>query len=121
VATPRNRLQLVGGQHRVGARLRHMTGELLLQARHADHEELVDADAQDGEEPQALQERQLRIARLLEHPLEERQRGKLAVDEISWIAQGGLRRVARAQRRGGVHGRAAKDQHKYVSASVTSL
>src|SRR5262249_37727060 len=76
----------------------------LLQAGHADHEELVEAEAEHGEEPQSLEERQLRIARFLQHALEEREGRELAVDEVARVAREGLQRKRPAAHHGcGVH------------------
>ena len=52
-----------------------------LQRRHADHEELVQVRAEDGEELHALEQRHARILRLLEHAPVELEPGQLAVDE----------------------------------------
>jgi hypothetical protein len=45
--------------------------ELLLQARHADHEELVEVRRDDGEELHPLQQRHRGVGRLVEHALVE--------------------------------------------------
>src|SRR5207302_1965358 len=96
VAAARDCLQLLRRRHRVRTGLADMARELLLQPGHADHEELVETDAEDGKEAQPLQKRNLRIARLLQHALDEGERRELAVDEMSRIARHGLRRIARA-------------------------
>jgi len=104
VAPARDGLQLLGWRHRVRTGVGHVPGELLLQPRDADHEEFVEADAQDGEKAEPLQKRELRIARFFEHALEECERRELAVDEMSRITRHGLWRIARVAQRGrGIH------------------
>ena len=53
---------------------------LLLQAADADHEELVEVGAEDGQELEPLQQRHLRVLGLLQHAAVELQPAQLAVD-----------------------------------------
>ena len=105
MAPLRDRLQLLGGRHRVRARLLDMPGKLLLESRDPDHEELVQARAQDTQEAQALEQRDLRIARFLEDPLDEGEVGKLAVDEVARLAQRRVGDCGPAQSGRGIHAR----------------
>ena len=54
VAALRDDSQLLGRSHRVGARLLDAAGDLLLEPRDPDHEELVERRAEDGQEAQPL-------------------------------------------------------------------
>ena len=56
-------------------------GDAALQARHPHHEELVQVGREDREEPGALQQRQRRVLRQLQHPLVERQPAQLPLRE----------------------------------------
>jgi hypothetical protein len=52
-----------------------------LQRCHADHEELVEVRAEDGEELHPFEERHARVLRLLEHAPVELEPRQLAADE----------------------------------------
>jgi hypothetical protein len=54
---------------------------LLLEHGDANHEELVEVGADNGEKLDALEERVAAIARLIEHPLVELQPAELAIDK----------------------------------------
>ena len=72
--------ELLLGRQPVGRDVLAVRPHLLLQDRDANHEELVEVGADDGEELDALEQRVAAIARLVEHPLVERQPAELAVD-----------------------------------------
>src|SRR5262249_1673768 len=87
VGPNRDRRELLAGAHRVRAALLDVPRELLLEARHPDHEELVEVGAGDGEELEPFERRDLRVEPLLEHPLVERQPRQLPVDEEPGVAE----------------------------------
>src|SRR5262249_49159372 len=62
--------------------------DLLLDAADADHEELVEVGLEDGEEFQALQQRNVRALGLLEHAAVELQPAQLTVEIQGWVVQG---------------------------------
>ena len=74
------RLQLFWRRHSVGRRHRNRGEHLLLQARHADLEEVVEVLAEDGQEAHPFEEGQLRILRHRQDPFIEVEPGELAVD-----------------------------------------
>ncbi|MCZ7687712.1 MAG: hypothetical protein M5U28_56810 [Sandaracinaceae bacterium] len=67
--------------HAVGRRLLHVVVDLTEQTGDADHEELVEVPRGDGRELEALEERNVGVARLVEHSLVELQPAQLPVDE----------------------------------------
>ncbi len=71
--------ELLLGRQAVGRDVLAVRAHLLLQHRHANHEELVEVGPDDGEELDALEDRVPAVARLVEHPLVERQPAELAV------------------------------------------
>ena len=75
-----DRLKLLGGGH---ARLTVVDGLLrklqVKQAAHAHHEELLQIGTPDGNELHALEQRNVRIDRLIEHAFVERQPRKLSI------------------------------------------
>ena len=73
-------LQLLAGQHPVRRGVGDAAEVLLLEARHTDHEELVEVRGDDGEELEPFEERHVPVACLLENPLIKLQPGELAVD-----------------------------------------
>ena len=79
--------QHLGRQQAVGRRVGHATGDLLLQARHADHEELVEVGGDDAEELEPLQHRQGGVLGLLEDAGVELEPGELAIEEERWVVQ----------------------------------
>jgi len=101
VAAVRHRRELLAGAQGVGPALLHMTGELLLEAGDADHEEFVEVRAGDGEELQPLQGGDARIEALLEHALVEGQPRELAIDEEARVVEV-LDRRLRERNHGGV-------------------
>jgi hypothetical protein len=100
-------LELLGRRQPVGAGQRHLGAHEALKAGDAHHEELVEVVGGDGEEAQLLEQRMVRVRRLLQHPAIEAQPRQLAVDEalgaLPQVAAGG---VARRQ---GLGGLAARD------------
>ena len=106
VAAGRDGGELLAGAHRVGAALLHVSDQLLLEAGDADHEELVEVGAGDGEELQPLERGNAGIEAFLQHALVERQPGQLAIDEKLRIVEvldgrrsGRLRRRHHGERR----------------------
>ena len=73
----------LGGGQAVHAALDHLALDLLLEAGHAHLEELVQVRADDAEELHPLQQRVLRVERLVEHALVELQPAQFAIDEMS--------------------------------------
>ena len=96
VGTQADGVQLFAGRERVGAGFLHVTGQLRLQSRHADHEEFVEVAAGDCEELQALEDGNGRVAGLLQDALVEGDPGQLPVDEPTGVGQ---RRRSRLRRR----------------------
>ena len=76
--------ELLLGRQSVGRDVLAVRAQLLLQRRDANHEELVEVRADDGEELDALEDRVPPVARLVEHALVERQPAELAVDIERW-------------------------------------
>ena len=72
--------QLLRRGEPVGAALGDGGLELLVQARDADHEELVEVRVEDREELHPLEERPARVERLLEHAPVEREPRDLAIE-----------------------------------------
>ena len=72
--------QLLQRGHAVGRGDRHRGQQLLLEARHAHLEEVVQVLAEDGQEANPLEERKPRISSHAEHPLVEVEPRQLAVD-----------------------------------------
>ena len=72
--------ELLFGRQAIGRDVLAVGAHLLLQHRDANHEELVEVGADDGEKLDAFEERVAAIARLVEHPLVERQPAELAVE-----------------------------------------
>ena len=85
-------LEGVGRAHAVRPDVARLARDLLLDARHADLEKLVEIRAHDPEELHPLEQRLRRILRLLEHAAVELQPAQLAVDEIRVIGKIGPRR-----------------------------
>src|ERR1019366_5719778 len=81
----------LGGREAVVRRLHDLRGELVEEARHADHEELVEVRLADREELQALEERPALVVGLFEHALVESQPGELPVEKRKgrWRRRGG--------------------------------
>ena len=80
---PRSRAhqrELLLGRQPVGRDVLAVGAHLLLQHRHANHEELVEVGPDDGEELDAFEDRVPAVARLVEHPLVEREPAELAVE-----------------------------------------
>ena len=75
-----DRLQLFQRRHSVRRGGRHRRQHLLLEACHADLEEVVEVLAEDGEKPHPFEQGQLRILGHREHPFIEVEPRKLAVD-----------------------------------------
>ena len=73
---------LEGGAVGAGIELAHVAGELLLQAAHPLHEELVEVGVEDGDELQPLQQRVGGVLRLVQHAGVELQPRQLAVEQI---------------------------------------
>ena len=69
----------------------HAGGHAPLEAGDADHVELVEVGGEDRQEPGPLEEREVLVLGLLEHPLVERQPAQLPVGEAA-LGQLGLRR-----------------------------
>ncbi len=90
LARPRadERELLLGGQA-VGRHVLAVGAHLLLQHRHANHEELVEVSPDDGEELDAFEHRVAAVARLVEHALVERQPAELAVQVERWRVERG--------------------------------
>ena len=65
-----------------GVELAHVAGELLLQAPHPLHEELVEVRIEDGDELQPLEQRIGRVLGLVQHAGVELQPRELPVEEI---------------------------------------
>ena len=63
--------------------LDHLALDLLLDARHAHLEELIQVRADDAEELHPLQQRVLRVERLLQHAVIELQPAQFPIDEMS--------------------------------------
>src|SRR3990170_3269931 len=80
--------------------------ELLLQARHADLEELVEVAREDGQEARALEERIAGVGRLVQDAGVEVEPGELAVDERHGRSRSRSRRSARDGGADGGHGAA---------------
>ena len=76
----RMRVEDLGGRQAVGRRPGVAGGDLLLEARHADLEELVEVAGEDGQEAGPLQQRVALVLRLVEDALVELQPRQLAVD-----------------------------------------
>ena len=70
------------GAQIVGAGRRRVHGESVLQAGHANLEELVEVRRRDAEELEALEQRHARVHRLLQHAQIERKLRQLAVDVV---------------------------------------
>jgi hypothetical protein len=81
----RDRRELLRRGQAIGGAQVHIVELLPLEARHADHEELVQIVAADREEAQPFQQRMRRIARFLQHAPVERQPAQFAV-EIALLA-----------------------------------
>ena len=71
--------ELLLWRHPVGDGVRQLRGDLLLQPRDPDHEELVEVGLGDGDEPHPLQERVPLVAGLLQDPVVEPEPRELAV------------------------------------------
>ena len=103
VAARADRGDLLGGRERVQCRLLDVADQLLLEARDTNHEEFVEVRRGDREELEALEDRDLGIAGLFEHPFVEGDPGQLAIDEEPRVVQPlGSRRFDRGYR--GKHG-----------------
>ncbi len=74
-------VQLFGRRQAIGRQHPHPLALLPLQARHARHEELVEIVGRNRQEPQPFQQRMVRVRRLFQHALIERQPGGLAIEE----------------------------------------
>ncbi len=83
VRPPRDLDQLRERPHAVGRGILRLQAvvKLRLEPGDADLEELVEVRRRDRQEPEPLQERIRRVARLLEHTLVEVEPAQLAVDE----------------------------------------
>ena len=68
------------GGHAVGGRGGHAGGDLVLQPRNPDHEELVQVGAEDGQELDAFEQRMPAIVRLFQHAAVELEPAQLAVE-----------------------------------------
>ena len=79
--------QLLGGRHAVGGDIHDTGADLLFQAGHAHHEELIQIGADNREEFDAFQQRVLRIFGFFQHAAEEFQLAQLTVDEQLGIVQ----------------------------------
>ena len=97
-ANPR---QLFDGGQAIRRRARRLRLQLLVQARDANHEKLVQIRAEDGQELQPLEHWPGAIARLIEHALVERKPAELAVEVKLGVGQF-LFVVARFGRHGSV-------------------
>ena len=62
-----------------GMRVGQLGGDLLLETRDPDHEELVEVGLGDGDEPDPLQQGMPLVARLRKYPVVELQPGELPV------------------------------------------
>ena len=74
-------VELLLGREAVIAQLGELLAHLADEARHADHEELVEVVARNRQEAQAFKQRVGGVARLFQHPHVEAQPRDLAVDE----------------------------------------
>ena len=68
--------------HAVDVGMRRVKAHLLLQARHADFEELVEVAARDAQEAQAFEERKRVVVRLCEHAVLEGEERQLSIEEL---------------------------------------
>jgi len=73
--------QLLAGGPVVRRQLADVARQLLLQAAHPLHEELVQVALEDGDELQPFEKRRLRVLRLVEHPGVEVEPRDLAIEE----------------------------------------
>ena len=78
-----DRTESFGRRQTVHRALRQLALDLLLQARHAHLEELIQIRADDAEELHSLQQRVLRVERFLQHPVIELQPAQFPIDEMS--------------------------------------
>jgi hypothetical protein len=72
--------QLLFGRHAIGGTLAQPDGDLLLEARHANLEELIQVGGKNAEEFHPLEERGALVDRLVQHSAVELQPGQLAID-----------------------------------------
>ena len=82
-----DRAQLFGRRQAVLARRGHAGLDLPFQPGDPDHVEFVQIARGNGQEPQALEQRMIRIVRLFHDPLVEGEPGKLPVDEPPGIGR----------------------------------
>jgi hypothetical protein len=85
--------KLFAGTQALGVGLDQRRLELLVQARDANHEELVQVGRIDGQELQPFQQRPPLVARLIKHPLVEGEPGSFPVQIEGRILQVLDRRV----------------------------
>ncbi len=95
----------------VGAGLRDLEGDLLLDARDTDLEELVKIGAADRQEAQALEQRRARVLGLLEHAHVELEQRQLAVLVQRRVAQV-LRRLGRGRQLGPCRREQGEGRHR---------
>src|SRR3954471_13047841 len=101
-----------------------MTRNLLLEPGDPDHEELVQGAAEDAQEPQALEQRDLPIASLLEDPFEEGHGRKLAIDEIARLSERRIGAGRPAESGDGIHTGwpvSCVDHHADATRAVTGF
>src|SRR3954469_15962224 len=101
-----------------------MTRNLLLEPGDPDHEELVQGPTQDAQETQALEQRDLPIASLLEDPFEEGHGRKLAIDEVARLAEGRVGAGRPAESGDGIHTGwpvSCVDHHAHASRAVAGF
>src|SRR5690349_543074 len=72
--------QLLGGRLAVGRAAGHTGGNLLLDAGHADHEELVEIGTEDRQKLHALEQRVAFVECLIQNTAVEFEPAKLAID-----------------------------------------
>jgi hypothetical protein len=75
-----DRAQLLGRREPVGVLAGHLRGDLLLEAGHADLEELVEVGLEDRQELRPLEQREVRVLGEGQHALVELQPGQLPVE-----------------------------------------
>ncbi len=105
-------LDYVGRRHCVGAAGIDLRLHLVVEAGHADHEELVEVVLVDRREVDALEQRDARVLGELQDPVVEVEPGELAVEVEGWIGEVGFGAVRphpfRRDRGAGVSRRSAR-------------
>ncbi len=82
----RDRRELVLGRHAVGGPLDDARRRLLLEARDAHLEELIEVAAEDGHKLEPLEQRGSRVERLVQNAPVELEPGELPIEVEGWVA-----------------------------------